>query len=74
MGKSFKNNLGNIICQTKEKITRKFLGKGQVFISCVNITKREKFMSFLKQTSGGSRCNNTGGGVKVQPKVSTLVS
>ena len=44
MGKSFKNNLGNIICQTREKITRKFLGKGQVIISCVNLTRTEKFM------------------------------
>ena len=44
MGKSFKNNLGNIICQTKENITRKFLGKGLVFISYVNLTRTEKFM------------------------------
>ena len=73
MGKSFKNNLANIICQIRKK-TRKFLGKGQVFISCVNLTKTEKFMSFLKQAGDGSRCNNTSGGVKVQPKVSTLVS
>ena len=31
-------------------------------------------MSFLKQAGDGARCNNTGGGVKVQSKVSAFVS
>ena len=64
------DNLTNISCQSKNN-TQIFANVK--FILCVNLTTRERFMLFLKQAGGRARCDNTGGGVKVQTKVSTSI-